>query len=129
MPIVKKVTEYTEQVAIITWASLSENKYPQLKLLNSSLNGVRLSIGQAVKCKKGGMKKGFPDLFLPFPSGPYVGLFIELKVKGGRISVEQKQWLENLSRCGYYTCVCWSAKEAIEVIEGYLRAAKPIELV
>ena len=58
-------TEYEEQAAIFRLAQLYIHKYPSLRWLNGSLNGVRLTIGNAMKCKRIGMKKGFPDLNLP----------------------------------------------------------------
>lgn len=60
-----------------------EYKYPELWLLNGSLNGVRLSIGQAVKAKRCGEKRGFPDIFLPVARKGFHGLAIELKKKKG----------------------------------------------
>lgn len=66
-----------------------------------------------------GLAKGFPDLFFPLPRGRYHGLFIEMKVKGGKLSPYQKKWLDYLRDAGYGTAVCFSAKEAIETIERY----------
>jgi hypothetical protein len=57
-----KRSEYDEQVAVFEWALLNENRFPELKLMTGSLNGVRLTIGQAVKAKKTGLKPGFPDI-------------------------------------------------------------------
>lgn len=127
--LMEKYTEYQHQVLVIAWARSNEDQYPALKLLNASMAGVRLPIGLAMKCKKSGMVKGFPDLFLPYPSGPYSGFFCELKKKGGSLKKEQKVWLENLSRCGFYTCKAVGHEEAIEQLEAYVRVAKPIELL
>ena len=71
--------------------------------------------------KAEGQRQGVPDLTLPVPSGSYHGLFIELKrVKGGRVSPEQKDWLAFLSGQGYRAEVCKGAVEAIAVINEYL---------
>ena len=114
--------EYDEQKAIFTWVKYAIHEYPDLWLLNGSLNGVRLNIGQAVKCKKIGMKKGYPDVFLPVPTVLYSGLFIELKrIKGGSVSKEQKEWLLRLELNGYKAVVCRGADEAIRVIKEYLK--------
>ncbi len=113
--------EFTEQELVFIWAQRNQNKYPGLRLLNGSLSGVRLTIGQAVKCKKIGMKKGYPDLSLPVSCYPWVGLYIELKrVKGGVTSPEQKWWLKKLSEQGYYATVAKGHKEAIKIIKEYL---------
>lgn len=118
-------SEHDAQKAIFEWAEKMQNKHPELWFLNGSLNGVRLTIGQAVKAKKTGMKKGFPDMFFPLSMGQktgyYYGLFIELKrEKGGHASPEQKNWLKQLNSQGYYTCICKGKEAAIKVITQYL---------
>jgi len=47
-------SEYQEQCAIFDFVQImiTTGQYPELRLLNGSLNGVKLSIGQAVKAKK-----------------------------------------------------------------------------
>ena len=87
--------EYDIQCNIFLWAQLlAIREYPELELLNASLNGVRLTIGQAKKVKKSGMRKGYPDLFLPVARGGYHGLYVELKrKKGGKVSDAQMWWL------------------------------------
>ena len=113
-------SEYDNQKALFEWAKLNENKYPELKLLNASLNGVRMRIGQAMKAKRAGMKKGYPDIFLPVARGDYHGLFIELKVKGNYPTKEQKWWLNELKKQGYKACVCYGFEEARQTILNYL---------
>ena len=73
--------EWREQEKVFKWASMYDHEYPELKLLNGSLNGVRLTPGQASKAKRTGLVKGFPDINLPVPRGVFHGLFIELKRK------------------------------------------------
>ena len=118
------VLERVEQEALFQWASVMERKEPRLRLLNASLNGMRASsIHQAVTAKKSGMKKGYPDLFLPVPTGVWPGLFIELKRKDGEasdVSKEQRQWIEDLREQGYHAVVCYGWESAAQVIELYL---------
>ncbi len=101
-----------------------ERKEPRLRLLNASLNGMRASsIHQAVAAKKSGMKKGYPDLFLPVPTGVWPGLFIELKRKDGKasdVSKEQRQWIDDLREQGYHAVVCYGWESAAQVIAEYL---------
>ena len=75
----------------------------------ATMGGVRLTIGQARKCKAAGYRKGIPDLIIFTPSGGKVGLAIELKTLKGRPSVEQKEWVADLQSKG------WEA----EIIKGY----------
>ena len=116
-------SEYQEQCAIFEFAQImiATNQYPELVLLNGSLNGVRLNIGQAKKAKNTGMKRGYPDIFLPVSRGGYHGLFIELKkVKGGVLSSYQKDWLTDLRDQGYYACVCRGTDAAKRLLVKYL---------
>ena len=116
--------EYEAQCAVFAWAALMEGKYPDLKLLFSTLNGVRTSMRQAIKAKKAGMKKGVPDIWLPVVRSPdgnriFVGLVGEMKAPKGVTSPEQKAWLAALAKQGWQVGVWYSAEEAIETIARY----------
>lgn len=114
-------SEYSEQVAIFKRAHLYAKRYPELRFLNGSLNGVRVPIGLAVKCKKAGMREGYPDLQLPVCRGGYPGLYVELKrIKGGKIDPAQKDWAEFLTSQGYMHRFCKGCDEAWDVIINYL---------
>ena len=114
-------TELQEQIAVFSWANTQLDKYPLLRYMNASLNGVRLTIGQATIAKRSGLLKGYPDIFLPLRNKEYSGLFIELKrVKGGVVSPEQKDFLSFLNSQGFKAVVCRGSVEAIETIECYL---------
>lgn len=112
--------EHQEQVKLFEMAEQAKAAYPELELLNGSLNGVRLTIGQAKKAKRAGMRRGYPDVFLPAPRGGYAGLYIEMKTKDGRIRPEQQKWLVRLEQQDYCCKVCYSAVEAWDVIIDYL---------
>jgi len=112
--------EHQEQVKLFEMAEQGSSIYPELELLNGSLNGVRLTIGQATKAKKAGMKQGYPDINLPVQRKGYAGMFIELKVGYNKVSPEQKAWLKRLKDEGYYCEVCYSAVEAWDIIVEYL---------
>ena len=117
------LTEYQEQVIVFQWANLHLNRYPELELLHASLNGVKLTIGQAMKAKRSGMIKGVPDISLPIKRGEYSGLYIELKrIKGGVVSKEQKRWLALLAEQGFRAVVCNGADSAIAEIKTYLES-------
>jgi hypothetical protein len=127
-------TEYDDQCKVIAWARMmvETGQEPRLDLLHGDSSGVRVPIGCAVKMKRAGAIKGFPDLFLPIMSGTFStapentlyhfgGLFIELKRrKGGRVSPEQSIIHEMLRRNGYHVEVCRGADAAIEAIKWYL---------
>ena len=125
-----KPKESDEQAALFRWADEFKREYPELALLNGSLSGVKLTIGQGVKAKKQGMKKGFPDISLPVPRGAYHGLYIELKTKPYRnhkgkmvypqASKEQVEWLNALNHNGYRAVICTGYDMARAEILTYL---------
>ena len=124
----KNSDEFNIQCQIFEWAELKQVQLPELALLNGSLNGIRLTIGNAVKAKRIGMKKGYPDLFLPVARGGYFGLYIELKPKWRGIkkrqrpkpTKEQVWWLQELAKQGYSCHHVNGYEAAISVIEQYL---------
>jgi len=113
-------SEFQEQREVFQWAEFSLRKYPCLKYMNASLNGFRLTFGQARKAKVSGLKKGVPDICLPVKNKTFGGLYIEMKSKKGRLSTEQKDFIEFLKTQNYMAIVCHGSREAINVIEGYL---------
>ncbi len=110
-----------EQNQVFLWSFRNEKRYPDLELLNGSLNGFRLTPSLRLKAKQQGLKKGYPDIFLPVRNKEFSGLFIELKrIKGGSVSPEQKKFLKRLNGQGFMAVVCKGHEAAIEVIENYL---------
>ena len=70
-------------------------------LYNASMAGVNLGIRVAVRRKRMGAKRGFPDLFIYQPAGAWHGLALELKAGKGATSPEQHDWQEALEKQGY----------------------------
>ena len=67
-----------------------------------------------------GVRSGFPDYFFPDHVDGKRGLFIELKrVKGGRVSAQQRWWIEWLKDSGFDARICCGWDEARAVIEEY----------
>jgi len=115
------LTEQKEQELLFTWAASNESRWPELELLFAIPNGLRISIGAALKARRAGLKAGVPDVCLPVPRNGYHGLFIELKrVKGGRLSPEQAEWLRGLEEHGYKCVVAAGFEAARRAIEDYL---------
>lgn len=114
-------TEEQEQAAVMEWAMLMEKQAPELALLYHCPNGADRHPAVAAKLKKQGVKPGVPDLFLPVARGMAHGLYIEMKrQKGGRVSEDQKAWMEALTQQGYVCIVARGAEEACDAIWNYL---------
>ena len=119
-------TEDQEQIALINWARMQEKKYPELRLLFHIPNGGSRGKAEAGRFRAMGVRAGVPDLCLPVPIGGYHGLFIELKrTSGGRVSADQKAWLDALQRRGYRAVVCYGWEEAASEILAYVRMDAP----
>jgi len=115
-------TESQEQQTLFAWARLMEKKHPELEFLTHIPNGGFRNKSEAARFKAEGVRKGFPDIILPVARQGYHSLAIELKRRqGGRLTTEQRYWLNNLTRQGWYARVCNGADEAIRVIDWYLR--------
>lgn len=109
-------SEANQQEIVVKYLRLS---YPKV-LYCASAGGMRTSYLQAIKMKRTGYVKGFPDLFIYEPNQDYKGLAIEMKKeKGGVASPEQKWWQEQLRNRGYASYICKGSKEAIKVIDEY----------
>ena len=70
-----------------------------------------------------GVKAGVSDLCLPYPKGSYCGLFVEMKFGNNRQRDTQKEFLADMAAAGHFVATCYSAEEAIKVIEEYLNLA------
>ena len=114
-------SEEEEQAAVIEWAMLMEKQYPELALLFHIPNGADRHPAVAAKLKRQGVKAGVPDLFLPVARGGWHGLWVEMKRrKGGRLSDEQKVWIEALMEQKYMAVRADGAEAACDVIFKYL---------
>ena len=113
-------SESMEQEILFSWAELNLRKYPMLEDMTASLVGVKLTMGQAMKAKKMGVKKAWPDIMLAYPSNGFHGLFIELKSLKGYATKEQKDRIDRFKKNGYAAFVCRGFVEAKKAIEEYL---------
>lgn len=114
------MTEHDHQKALIKWARYNEQRHPALQLLFAVPNAGKRSRAVAGRMIAEGLKAGVPDLCLPFPSGQYHGLFIEMKVGRNKPTANQVRWIEDLRSAGHRVEVCFSWDQAKDVIEDYL---------
>lgn len=114
-------SEDGEQLALLCWCALNSATYPDLKWLFHIPNGGSRDKREAAKLKGMGVKPGVLDLCLPVKRGGYSGLYIELKkLKGGKVSQEQREWIDHLRSQGFGAIVCHGWIEARKVLIDYL---------
>ena len=107
---------------LFEWIEWARPKYPALWNAFHIPNEGRRSLRYGRELIAQGMRKGVPDIFIASPARHYAGLFIEMKrCDGGKLSKEQKNWLDRLNRAGYLAVVCNGWEEARNVILEYLR--------
>lgn len=120
--VTKKVapTEDQEQIRLATWLTKQGIRFYAIP------NGGYRNALEAFKLKRMGTIPGIPDICIPIPSGSYHGLYIELKrTFGGKVSENQKFWLEFLNEKGYLAQVAKGFEEARDVVTYYLGLTKP----
>ena len=113
--------ERASQAAVIRWAQWREDQWPELRWLFAVPNGEKREKKTAALLQALGTKPGVPDLLLPVPRGPYIGLAIEMKRVRGKGPTELQQiWLDGLALQGWRTQACYGATEAIEALTAYM---------
>ena len=116
---VERMSEHNQQVFYFAMAKLKAVSDKRWESIFAVPNAFKRTPRQGKWMKDEGLKAGVPDIMVAVPSSGYHGLFIELKVKGGRVSASQKGWLERLNEQGYKAVVCYGGEEALEVTEEY----------
>ena len=110
-------TEAEEQEELVAWCEMK--RIPIIHIPNER----KCSAAAAASLSRQGLRKGFPDNFIPIAGGKYHGLFIELK-RGkkslSRVSPEQREWVKALNAQGYKALISYGAEAAKSVITEYL---------
>lgn len=117
-------SEASQQKALFCWAGSPETRqeFPELKFMFAVPNGGTRNKIEAANLKAQGVKSGVPDICLPVPRGGCHGLWIELKVPGGKLSDTQYEYKYFFSSQGYACVLCWNWNQARNVILSYLRS-------
>jgi len=112
--------EDDEQQALFDWALFQ----PKLDNMFAIPNGGKRNKREAARLRRQGVKAGVYDIFLPYPTGKYPGLFIEMKRRkvDGSSSISPKQRLfgMDMEKQGYKCVICYGADQAIKVIKEYV---------
>lgn len=105
-------TEHEEQRAFVQWF---RRTYPEIRIFAIPNGGAR-NMATAGRLKAEGVVRGVPDLFIPAWR-----TFIEMKrIRGGRLSPEQKDWKTYLESIGYRVWVCAGFEGAKREVDSWL---------
>lgn len=114
-----KSSEDEQQQLLFEWAATQINRLRGIEMMFAIPNGGHRHIRVAMKLKRTGVKPGVMDVFLPFASGKYHGLWIEMKWGKNKTSEAQDRYLQYLKEAGYMAGVCYSWQDAAKLIESY----------
>ena len=118
--------EEDEQIAFVQWCNLNNlTVHHSGNEIGGSTSAIK---ARAIKMKRMGTSKGFPDLIVLIPQygvdneiDCYQMVIIEMKRKKcGSVSPEQKEWLEKLELAGIPSRVCYGADEAIDFVKDFM---------
>lgn len=112
--------EHDHQSAFFEILRLNEREFPALAFVFAIPNGGHRSKKTAGKLWMEGVKRGVPDVFIPIPRHGFHGAWMENKSTDGKLTKDQRAFLEFLTGAGYRTTVCRSVDEQIAFIEWYL---------
>jgi hypothetical protein len=116
--------EQIDHINIVNWFNY---QYPELADdFHHFANERKCSPQQGRFFKRMGVKKGVADFFLALPCGNYHGLWIELKVGKGKLSVEQSEFLYRKNERGYLAIAVWGFDAAIETIKTYINSSSTL---
>lgn len=113
------MSERKEQEKLFQWVILNEKRLPAFKLIHASMVGTNLHVVAAMAAKRGGVRRGWPDISWPVARGPYHGLYIEMKWGRNKQTPEQIEYQNLLEYNRNKYVVCYTAEEAIKEIQAY----------
>ena len=106
-------SEHIEQRNFVAWF---RQQFKNVRIFAIPNGGARSKI-TALQLKLEGVAPGVPDLFIP----EWV-LWVEMKrAKGGRLSPQQKDWIQYLEAIGHTVLVCHGCDDAMQKIKNYIK--------
>jgi hypothetical protein len=117
------MTEHQEQVMFFKIVEIRARNDKRLQNVFAIPNAAKRTPRQGRWMKEEGLRAGVPDVFAAIPVAGKHGLFLEMKrVKPkGRLTPNQKDWLERLSAAGYHCAVAYGCDHALTLLDEYLK--------
>lgn len=117
---VRSDEEHQHQAAFFKTLAYNEKRVPDLRFVFAIPNAAKRNKAERGRLLAEGMRSGVPDIFIPIPRHGYCGAWIENKSANGKLTPQQKDFLEFLARVGYATKICYSVDEQVKFLEFYL---------
>lgn len=106
------------QKSCVLWFRYQFPRYS--KLLFAVPNGGKRNIREAERLKSQGVIPGVSDLILMIPKNGLGSLCIEMKIEGGRQTINQREWQEQVEKVGIKYEIARSIDEFMNIINKYL---------
>lgn len=101
------MSEDAHQIALFRFYDFAQTMIPELAFAFHPPNGGVRAKQTAYRLKQMGVRAGVPDVLIPIPRSPYIGLAIEMKYGKNKPTIHQQQYLEMFSSYGWKTAVCY----------------------
>lgn len=115
-----EASEHDIQSAFFKWVKLAEKTNPVLRLMFAVPNAGKRGYKTAAMMIAEGLRSGVPDMLLPVARGGFTGLAIEFKKPGGKLSENQKEFIDLLVKEGWLVVVMTDTEAAIRTVKDYL---------
>lgn len=121
---ISQITESQIQQQFVQWLEIKARSDDRYNSFFKVPNETRGNFGWLMKMKREGLKKGVPDILCIEECPPFRGLALEFKRKGGKVSQDQKQWLDRFSANKWLAQVVYTAEQAMAITEQYLEGSR-----
>ncbi len=112
------ISERSHQELVIEWISKQHTWLLEYTICIRNEAKCSAHVGKRLNAQ--GRLKGASDLFFARPTTKYYGLFLEMKSLTGRLTKEQKAFLDRMNKIGYCGLKANGFDEAITIITDYL---------
>ena len=112
-------SEHALQVAVVEYMALAVK--PEL-YWSAIPNGGKRNLSVAVKLKREGVRRGTPDIVILLPEGRVA--WLELKVKGGSLSLEQRLFRDVCQRLGHH----WAVAKSLDDVIAFLNKIDAVKI-
>lgn len=123
--------EESLQIAYVEWLDIQANLHPEKNLQFGfhCPNGEKRHIATARKLKRMGVRRGVPDIMFLSQGSYYIenikyvfkGLVIEFKSPKGKLSADQKLWLDFLKNSDFLTFTTSNLDHAMTLTSKYFK--------
>lgn len=115
-----EASEHDIQTAFFRWVRIAEKVHPVLGLMFAVPNAGKRGYKTAAMLIAEGLRKGVPDIIFPVARVGFAGMAIEFKKPGGKLTMDQKEFIPRLTAENWLVLVVTDSDAAIASVKNYL---------